>query len=666
MKSTLFTAAFVALIAHCGAAPTPASYSVHEKRTTSPRLWNRGERVDGDAILPIRIGLTQNSLENAERHLMDVSHPSSPNFGKHWTQEQVHDMFAPSEEAVQSVRAWLVAAGIEDDAIVHSDNKGWLAFDIPAWQAEDLFQTEYHEHIHSTSQQIRVGCDEYSLPSHVREHVDYILPGVKHSASLRKTEVKRSTVKRNSHNHLGPKKAPWNPYPWSIPSGAGQLPPDLQNCGVNITPTCIKALYDIPDATIKDDVNQMGLYESGDVYAQEDLNNFFAAYAPNVPQGTHPTLDSIDGGVAPVPVTSQYVTGESDIDMDLSFSLIYPQTITLYQVDDFVEAFTDGGFNTFLDALDGSYCTYTAYGITGDSPGVDAVYPDPASGGYKGPLACGTFKPTRVISVSYGVSEYDAPVNYTRRQCNEFLKLGLQGHTIMYASGDYGVASFPGDDSANGCLGNDSTIYSPSFPTCPWVLNVGATRLYADQTVDDPESAMQANLGPGAELFASAGGFANYFPVPAYQQLAVSEYFAFHDPDLPYYYANDQATNIGANGGFYNRAGRGFPDVSANGANLLAYVGGELGQWYGTSLAAPIWGSVITLLNEERTQVGKGPIGFVNPVLYANPWALNDVKNGSNPGCGSAGFSAVSGWDPVTGLGTPSYPRLLELFLSLP
>jgi len=163
----------------------------------------------------------------------------------------------------------------------------------------------------------------YSLPSHVREHVDYILPGVKHSASLRKTEVKRSAVKRNSHNHLGPKKAPWNPYPWSIPSGAGQLPPDLQNCGVNITPTCIKALYDIPDATIKDDVNQMGLYESGDVYAQEDLNNFFAAYAPNVPQGTHPTLDSIDGGVAPVPVTSQYVTGESDIDMDLSFSLIY-------------------------------------------------------------------------------------------------------------------------------------------------------------------------------------------------------------------------------------------------------------------------------------------------------------------------------------------------------
>lgn len=88
------------------------------------------------------------------------SHPASPNFGKHWTQEQVHEKFAPSEESVQTVREWLVASGIEDDAIVHSENKGWLAFDIPAWQAEDLFQTEYHEHVHSTSRQVRVGCDE--------------------------------------------------------------------------------------------------------------------------------------------------------------------------------------------------------------------------------------------------------------------------------------------------------------------------------------------------------------------------------------------------------------------------------------------------------------------------------------------------------------------------
>lgn len=69
------------------------------------------------------------------------------------------------------MRDWLVASGIEDSAIVYSDNKGWLAFDIPAWQAENLFQTEYHEHVHAASGQVRVGCDEYAVPYDASLHV---------------------------------------------------------------------------------------------------------------------------------------------------------------------------------------------------------------------------------------------------------------------------------------------------------------------------------------------------------------------------------------------------------------------------------------------------------------------------------------------------------------
>lgn len=44
-------------------------------------------------------------------------------------------------------------------------------------------------------------------------------------------------------------------------------------------------------------------------------------------------------------------------------------------------------------------------------------------------------------------------------------------------------------------------------------------------------------------------------------------------------------------------------------------------------------------------------MGFVNPALYSHPEILNDITNGTNPGCGTPGFSAVPGWDPVTGLG---------------
>ncbi|KAG9240127.1 Pro-kumamolisin, activation domain-containing protein [Calycina marina] len=666
MRFTLLVAQLASFAAVCNAAPTPTPYTIHEKRSGSPRKWSRGERVERDSILPVRIGLTQNNLDDGYHHLMDVSHPDSPNFGKHWSKEEVADKFAPTAEAVQAVYDWLVNSGVEASTIVHSENKGWLAIDMPAWQAEEAFQAEYYEHVHATGN-VRVGCDEYSLPDSVKVHINYITPGIKLTPTLNKKVVKR-TGSTKYGSPPGPMKwlPPHEPGKWTPPAEASTLPADLQDCGRNITPPCLKALYDIPNATRKDSVNMLGLFESGDIYSQDDLNSFFAEYAPNVPQGTHPKLDSIDGGEAPVAFDSDFNTGESDIDMDIGFSLIYPQTITLYQVDDNIEAFTDGGFNTFLDALDGSYCTYSAYGITGDTPGFDAEYPDPASGGYKGNLMCGTYTPTRVISVSYGLSEYDAPVDYTKRQCNEFMKLGLQGHTFLWASGDYGVASFPGDDNDNGCLGDTGDIYNPSFATCPYITSVGATRLYDTQTVKDPESAMQADLGEGAELFASTGGFANYFPAPDYQKSALATYFAEHDPGLPYYTANTNATNVGANGGVYNRAGRGLPDVSANGAAFRAYNNQVDYHWYGTSLSAPIWGSIITLINEERTAVGKGPVGFINPALYANPMVFNDIVNGSNPGCNGPGFKAVSGWDPVTGLGTPKYPSLLKLFLSLP
>ena len=48
-------------------------------------------------------------------------------------------------------------------------------------------------------------------------------------------------------------------------------------------------------------------------------------------------------------------------------------------------------------------------------------------------------------------------------------------------------------------------------------------------------------------------------------------------------------------------------------------------------------------INEERAAIGKGTVGFMNPVLYANPWILNDITNGTNKGCGTLGFHAAPG-----------------------
>lgn len=108
------------------------------------------------------------------------------------------------------------------------------------------------------------------------------------------------------------------------------------------------------------------------------------------------------------------------------------------------------------------------------------------------------------------------------------------------------------------------------------------------------------------------------------------------------------------------------PDVAANGAYLASFTHGKFGPQFGTSLSTPIWASLITMINNERTAQGKGPVGFVNPTLYKNPHVFHDITSGYAPGCGTDGFAAEPGWDPTTGLGTPNYPELLKVFLALP
>ena len=101
--------------------------------------------------------------------------------------------------------------------------------------------------------------------------------------------------------------------------------------------------------------------------------------------------------------------------------------------------------------------------------------------------------------------------------------------------------------------------------------------------------------------------------------------------------------------GVFNRSGRGYPDVSALGLNLATVYNKNIIGVGGTSASAPLFAGIITLLNEERLSKGKNPVGFLNPTLYKYPEMFNDITVGSNPGCGTKGFPASKGWDPVTG-----------------
>lgn len=61
------------LSVHSIAVPNPGSnLIVHEKRHVPPTRWVKRDRIPKNAILPVRIGLTQNNLEKGHDFLMDV------------------------------------------------------------------------------------------------------------------------------------------------------------------------------------------------------------------------------------------------------------------------------------------------------------------------------------------------------------------------------------------------------------------------------------------------------------------------------------------------------------------------------------------------------------------------------------------------------------------
>merc|ERR550537_1808656 len=80
----------------------------------------------------------------------------------------------------------------------------------------------------------------------------------------------------------------------------------------------------------------------------------------------------------------------------------------------------------------------------------------------------------------------------------------------------------------------------------------------------------------------------------------------------------------------------------------------------GTSAACPVVAGVFAKLNGLRLKARKSPMGFLNPFIYQNPAAFQDVTSGKNSATRKWGFTAVKGWDPLTGFGTPDFEALTE------
>lgn len=236
----------------------------------------------------------------------------------------------------------------------------------------------------------------------------------------------------------------------------------------------------------------------------------------------------------------------------------------------------------------------------------------------------------QTFTTSYGDDEQTVPQDYAESICNMFAQLGVRGSSVIFSSGDYGVGQ--ADCKTND--GTNRTQFLPNFPpSCPYVTAVGGT----------------VGINPESAIFFSGGGFSNYFATPRYQTHTVAKYLE----------------DLGdTNSGLFNASGRAYPDVAAQSYRFQVVVNGTTRNVGGTSASCPTFASIVSLLNDYLIANNKSPLGFLNPLLYSKGrYGFNDITNGTNPGCGTEGFSAVEGWDPVTGWGTPDFIKLQDIVL---
>ena len=222
-----------------------------------------------------------------------------------------------------------------------------------------------------------------------------------------------------------------------------------------------------------------------------------------------------------------------------------------------------------------------------------------------------------VVSMSFGGIEGSWTLSYSSVFTAEKM-------TYLAATGDNGVqVNWPSVD--------------------PNVLAVGGTSFTYSGT------STRTELGWSG----TGGGTSAYVPKPSYQSNAVP--------------------------GMGNVARRATPDVAFNSdPNTGQYIatmtpGSSTVTWVsagGTSLAAPQWAGLIAVANAVRAQAGKPPLGAPHAALYGQIASVPgnyasgfaDITKGANGTC--ALCSAKSGYDTVTGLGTPNFASLLSALVS--
>ncbi|KAI1372962.1 tripeptidyl-peptidase 1 precursor [Hypoxylon crocopeplum] len=609
-----FVVAFSALLAAQASLANPVRsrtpYRVKDAHHV-PRGWKRVRRAPADHVIDLQIGVKQSNFAELERHLYEVSDPDHHRYGHHLSADEVKELVKPTDETLDLVHEWLDANDITPSA--YSSAKDWIMVSLPVSSIERLLDTEYHVYEHKDGGLV-ARAPKWSLPLHLHDRIDTIQP----TNSFFRARAQK-------FDHI---EAPVYIDPQYKPPTDEAL---NAVCNVSsVTPECFQTLYSTKGyKTHACGKNKVGFNNFlGEHPIRTDAELFLAKYRPEAVSSAKDfpqiTIANGPGDYALTPEELESSTSkEANLDVQAIAGISWKTPIISYST---------GGSPPFTpspstpDNSNEPYLVWVNYLLDQKS------FPQVISMSHS------------ILPTSYADDEQTVPKSYAQRVCQQFAQVGARGTSLLFSSGDSGVGPY------GECLSNDgknTTKFLPEFPpSCPYVTAVGATKNFEPEVV----AYRPAFVGPDGVShgnYTSGGGFSDYFTAPPYQAKEAGSYVK---------------SLKGKYDGLYNKKGRGYPDISAQGLYFAYFWNGTEGTISGTSASCPLTGGIISLVNDALISTGKPPLGFLNPWLYSRGYkGLTDITSGSAVGCGVDGFPAVEGWDPVTGLGTPIFPELVKI-----
>lgn len=223
------------------------------------------------------------------------------------------------------------------------------------------------------------------------------------------------------------------------------------------------------------------------------------------------------------------------------------------------------------------------------------------------------------VSISLGACETQVSGSEKTTDDNYFATMTSLGATVFVSTGDSGSRE---------CGGRNNV---PSFyATSPHVAAAGGTTLTIGNSVTE------------TGWSDSGGGLSTYFATPSFQSGIT-------------YPSGKKRLSV---------TSRGNPDISADAnpnTGVLIIFNGKQEQIGGTSVASPVLAGLFGLVNQARVAAGKPTLGLLGPRIYSliGTSNLRDETSGSN-----GGYSAGTGYDLVTGVGSPLFSALLPTLVA--